>query len=140
MTFEHRPNRAYTQLMRMMLAIALTAGLAVPVSAQEDQGRSLMDLGAELFLDGLRQEMEPTLQGLLGLADELGPSMLSFFEEMGPAFADMAQEVKDWSVYEMPEILPNGDIIIRRKPEPGPDPKPETPGQDAEPNLEGTEI
>ncbi|MCL6283162.1 hypothetical protein M3P21_06415 [Ruegeria sp. 2012CJ41-6] len=126
--------------MRMLLAIALTAGLAAPVSAQEDEGRSLMDLGAELFLDGLRQEMEPTLQSLLGLADDLGPSMLSFFEEMGPAFADMAQEVKDWSVYEAPEILPNGDIIIRRKPELNPDPEPETPEQDAEPNLEGTEI
>jgi hypothetical protein len=24
--------------------------------------------------------------------------------------------VEDWSVYEMPEILPNGDIIIRKKP------------------------
>ncbi|MFA3918095.1 hypothetical protein [Ruegeria hyattellae] len=126
--------------MRMLLAIALTAGLAVPVSAQEDEGRSLMDLGAELFLDGLRQEMEPTLQSLLGLADDLGPSMLSFFEEMGPAFADMAQEVNDWSVYEAPEILPNGDIIIRRKPEPKPKTEPEIPEQAAEPNLEGTEI
>ncbi|WP_372573700.1 hypothetical protein [Ruegeria jejuensis] len=126
--------------MRILLAIALTAGLAAPVSAQDDEGRSLMEQGAELFLFGLRQEMDPMLQNLLGLADEFGPSMLSFFEEMGPAFADMAQEVKDWSVYEMPEILPNGDIIIRRKPEPSPDPVPETPGQDAEPNLEGTEI
>jgi hypothetical protein len=36
-------------------------------------------------------------------------------QEMGPALAELAAEVKDWSVYEMPEILPNGDIIIRKK-------------------------
>ncbi|MEX0350491.1 MAG: hypothetical protein AB3N15_13795 [Paracoccaceae bacterium] len=138
MTFERRPKRVYTSGMRMMLAIALTAGLAVPASAQEDEGKSLMELGAELFFDGLRQEMEPALENLLGLADEFGPSMLSFFEEMGPAFADMTKEVKDWSVYEMPEILPNGDIIIRRKPEP--EVKPDTPEQGEAPNLEGTEI
>jgi hypothetical protein len=30
---------------------------------------------------------------------------------------DIMDEVKDWSVYEAPEMLPNGDIIIRRKPD-----------------------
>ena len=37
--------------------------------------------------------------------------------EMGPALAEIADKVEDWSRYEAPEILPNGDIIIRRKPD-----------------------
>lgn len=74
-----------------------------------------MEQGAELFFEGLRQEMQPTLNDLLGLADELGPSMLSFFEQMGPALAELAGEISDWSAYHAPEVLPNGDIIIRKK-------------------------
>ncbi len=74
-----------------------------------------MEQGAELFLEGLRQEMEPALEDLLGLADQFGPAMQSFFQEMGPALAELAGEIQDWSTYEAPEILPNGDIIIRKK-------------------------
>ena len=37
---------------------------------------------------------------------------------MGPALGSILESVEDWSVYEAPEILPNGDIIIKRKPEP----------------------
>ncbi len=90
--------------------------MALPAQAQEDCGKSLMERGAELFLEGLRQEMEPTLEDLRGLADQLGPALQSFMQEMGPALADLAAQVQDWSVYETPEMLPNGDIIIRRKP------------------------
>ena len=68
-----------------------------------------------MFFEGLRREMEPALDELLGLADQFGPAMRSFMQEMGPALAELAAEVKDWSVYEMPEILPNGNIIIRKK-------------------------
>ncbi len=75
-----------------------------------------MEQGAELFFEGLRKEMEPALDELLGMADEFGPAMQSFLQEMGPALAELAAEVKDWSAYEVPEILPNGDIIIRKKP------------------------
>ena len=37
-------------------------------------------------------------------------------EEMGPALADLAAQVQDWSAYEAPEMLLNGDIVIRKKP------------------------
>lgn len=81
-----------------------------------------MEQGAELFFEGLRREMEPALDDLLGLAEQFGPAMQSFMEEMGPALAELGGKVKDWSVYEAPEMLPNGDIIIRKKPElPAPD-------------------
>ena len=105
--------------MKHILPICLAAAaLAAPAQAEDDTGPSLMEQGAELFFEGLRQEMEPALEDLLALADEFGPAMQSFMAEMGPALADLAAEVQDWSSYEAPEILPNGDIIIRKKPTP----------------------
>ena len=44
--------------------------------------------------------------------------MRNFVSEMGPALTDLLDEVEDWSVYEPPQKMPNGDIVIRRKPEP----------------------
>ncbi len=77
----------------------------------------MMQRGIELFFKGLRDEMSPAMESMRKLAEEFGPAMQSFMAEMGPALADLMDEVKDWSVYEAPEILPNGDIIIRRKPD-----------------------
>lgn len=109
--------------LKLALAVSLAAA---PVSADEESGKSLMERGAEMFMEGLRQEMEPRLDELRGMAEQFGPSMRSFIEEMGPAFMDLVDEVKDWSRYEAPEMLPNGDIIIRRKPEPDAAPEGET--------------
>lgn len=95
--------------------------------AETDQGRSLMERGAELFMEGLTREMAPALQDLRGLAEQFGPSMQGFFEEMGPAFAGILDQVKDWSNYHPPEILPNGDIIMRRKLDPKDEAEPELP-------------
>lgn len=101
---------------QIAILCAIMTAPALPALAQEDEGQSLMEKGVELFFEGLLQEMEPTLGELLGLADELGPAMQSFLQEMGPALAELAAKVEDWSAYEAPEILPNGDIIIRKKP------------------------
>ena len=102
---------------RIALIAAIFTVATAPVSAQEDDGKSLMEQGAELFFEGLRQEMEPALEDLRGLAEQFGPAMQSFIQEMGPALAEITAQVKDWSAYEAPEILPNGDIIIRKKPD-----------------------
>ncbi len=103
--------------MKHLIPICATClTLALPANAEEEAGKSLIEQGAELFFEGLRQEMEPALDDLLGLADQFGPAMQSFIQEMGPALADLASKVQDWSVYEAPEMLPNGDIIIRKKP------------------------
>ncbi len=100
--------------------------VATPTIAEDsDSGSSLMERGAELFWEGLRKEMAPSLEELEGLMATIGPSMQNFLTEMGPALADIAEQVEDWSRYEAPEILPNGDIIIRRKPE-----RPEAPNRD----------
>lgn len=75
----------------------------------------MMEDGILLFLEGLQKQMEPTMDELQTWADELGPALRSFTEEMGPALADLMEQVEDWSAYHPPEVLPNGDIIIRRK-------------------------
>ncbi|WP_170409484.1 hypothetical protein [Ruegeria atlantica] len=112
---------------RLIPICVLTVIMAVPATAEEEGSKSLMEQGAELFFEGLRQEMEPALDELLGLAEQFGPAMQSFIAEMGPALAELADEIEDWSAYEAPEILPNGDIIIRKKPPQDPDTQPELP-------------
>ena len=65
--------------------------MGAPLYAEDDTpGRDLMGQALELFMEGLVQEMEPALQDLTGLLD-------------------------DFDAYHLPEVLPNGDIIIRRK-------------------------
>lgn len=78
-----------------MFRMALIAWLAaVPAFAQEaeeePQGRDLMAEALRLFMQGFMAEMEPTLEDLQGF-------------------------VEDLNAYHPPEVLPNGDIIIRRK-------------------------
>ncbi|WP_420584555.1 hypothetical protein [Ruegeria sp.] len=102
---------------RLIPICVVSVALALPAHAEEDGAKSLIEQGAELFFEGLLQEMEPALEDLQGLVDQFGPAMQSFFQEMGPALAELANEIEDWSAYEAPEILPNGDIIIRKKPE-----------------------
>ncbi|MEX0307259.1 MAG: hypothetical protein AB3N12_07700 [Ruegeria sp.] len=102
-------------MLRVLIISTACAASAIPVYAEEDGGKSLMERGAELFLEGLRQEMEPTIEDLRGLADQFGPALQSFIQEMGPALAELAAQVQDWSAYEAPEMLSNGDIIIRKK-------------------------
>lgn len=107
--------------MRHVTALLFFA-MATPVAAEEaEDAPSLMERGAQMFLEGLMQEVEPRLDDLQALSKEFGPSLRSFFEEMGPALGNLLGQVEDWSVYEAPEVLPNGDIIIRRKPPTAPE-------------------
>jgi hypothetical protein len=97
----------------LLTCLLCLLGLSVLRAQEAEPPSSLMERGAQQFLEGLLQEMEPALEGLM-----------SFINEMGPAMQDILDEVKDWSVYQAPEVLPNGDIIIRRKPD-VPEPEPE---------------
>lgn len=96
-------------------AVPVLLLLSAPVAAQETDAPSLMERGAQMFLEGLMQEVEPGLQELRDLAKEFGPAMQGFLSEMGPSLGKLLEEVQDWSAYHPPEILPNGDIILRRK-------------------------
>lgn len=96
------------------LCLFLLPGFAM---AEEDRGLTLMERGTQMFLDGILKEMEPAIDDFAALAEQMGPALQNFANEMGPRLGALMEEVEDWSVYEAPEILPNGDIIIRRKPD-----------------------
>jgi hypothetical protein len=103
---------------QIVLSAALALALASPAQAEEttsDNGFSLMEEGARLLFKGLVQEMEPALKEMEEFSDQLEPALRGFVENMGPALADLLGQVEDFSKYHPPEILPNGDIILRRK-------------------------
>jgi hypothetical protein len=109
---------------------------AAPVSAQTDAppdeaAPNPFQQGLERFLDDLTDQMAPHLRELDQLMEEFGPAVQSFLMQMGPALSELMDRIDDWSAYEMPEVLPNGDIIIRRKPDaPALPPETEAPGID----------
>lgn len=100
--------------MKRLIFIA-TLACATPALAQEEDGPSLMERGAQMLMEGLLQEIEPAIDDLQGMAEEFGPALRDFATQMGPALRSLLDEVEDWSAYHPPEILENGDIIIRRK-------------------------
>ncbi len=125
--------------MKQISAAVLTFGLlAAPLMAEEEapseRGLSLMERGAQLFMEGILDEMEPALDGVEGLAQQMAPALRNFAKEMGPKLSEILEDVEDWNAYQAPEMLPNGDIIIRRKPD-HPLVPPETPTE-PEPQIE----
>ena len=108
---------------RMIFALPVALMLAAsPAMAQEsregapeDEGLSLMEEGARLFWEGIRREMGPALESFRDQAEEIEPALRDFVEEMGPALRDLMDKAGDLSAYHAPEVLPNGDIILRRK-------------------------
>ncbi|WP_323786100.1 hypothetical protein [Thalassovita sp.] len=110
--------------MKHILTAALTVTLmAQPVlaedqtqpPAEEAEGFSLMEEGAKLFFKGIMQQMEPALDDLQQLSEDMEPALRQFVQEMGPALRDLMEKVDDITLYHPPELLPNGDIILRRK-------------------------
>ena len=109
------------------IAITLTALMlsTAPAMAQEagedsvEEGFSLLEEGAKIIMRSMIDEVEPALKELqFGFGEVLG--------EMEPMLRDLAAMIGDIKNYHAPEVLPNGDIIIRRKspaeiamPEPG---------------------
>jgi hypothetical protein len=88
-----------------------------PAPEVEEEGPSLMERGLALFFEGFRQELEPALDGM-------GEALT----EMKPAIDKLMAMVDDITNYQAPEMLENGDIIIRRKPDAPPVTRQETPG------------
>jgi len=82
--------------MKHVFAYSLIAILAAyPASAQDS------DTEVEQGFDMLQEGMDLLLQGLM--------------KEIGPALLELEGKIIDLNAYEFPEVLPNGDIIIRRK-------------------------
>lgn len=101
----------------VILTLSFSPIIATAEEAQVDRGLSLMDRGAKMFMEGILKEMEPAIDEFEGLKEQMGPVLKNFASEMGPKLAELMEQVDDWSVYSAPEMQPNGDIIIRRKPD-----------------------
>lgn len=84
--------------------------------AEAEQGLSLMERGAAILLRSMIDQMRPEL-------DRMGDEMALALRDMQPALQELARMIGDIRNYEPPEVLPNGDIIIRRK-RPAPPPLP----------------
>ncbi len=105
------------------LIVAVMIAAALPAAAQDTapragdgsgdmaEGIDLLGEGARLLLRGLMAEMEPALR-------EFGADLAA----LRPMLEDLARMIGDVRNYQAPEMLPNGDIIIRRRP---PEPAPE---------------
>lgn len=123
--------------MRRIAPLLVAALIATPIVAEETEtpGLSLMERGALLFMEGILKEMEPAIDEFSELTDQMGPALKNFADEMGPKLTELLAEVEDWAAYEAPEVLPNGDIIIRRK-QPLPDVAPESLPQEPAPQID----
>lgn len=83
--------------------------------AEPESGFERMQRGFGMIFDGLREEVDPTVESLKGKAREMAPEMRDWVMAMGPALRDLADKIGDLNDYHAPEKLPNGDIILRRK-------------------------
>lgn len=94
--------------MRHLAALAVSTALFVTPAVAEDsdmdQGLDLLSQGTQLLLQGLMNEIEPTLR-------DIKPSLEAF----GPMLQDLQGLLGNGVGYHAPEVLPNGDIIIRRR-------------------------
>ena len=128
---------------RTVTALALSLCLALPAGAQQDgdtgEGLDMIGRGAEMFLRGILEDMEPALEEFAEetlplmeeFAEQMQPRMRALMRDLEPMLRELGDLVSDLDAYELPERLPNGDIIIRRK-----TPPPESP---AEPDPDTTD-
>ena len=96
------------------LALVLPLMIAQPAFAEEpaDPGPSLMEQGMQLMLKGLMTEMAPAFDEMDKSLKEVQPLL----QDLGPKFAELLTLMGDLRNFEAPVVLPNGDILIRRKP------------------------
>jgi hypothetical protein len=92
----------------LLFCLSLTPAFAQDTSptppGDVDEGVSLLQEGAKLLLKGLMANMEPAMQ-------DMGRAIT----EMQPALTDLLAMMGDVTKYHAPEMLENGDIIIRHK-------------------------
>ena len=132
--------------MGMKHAFILSVLLATsPVAVRAQDENRDMTRGAEM----LRQGMGLMLEGLL---NEMRPTAEDLADGWVEGWGKLVEMLNDFSAYEAPVFLPNGDILIRRKeplvpdvapkdgpedvPEDGPEDAPQAaPGSDGEVDL-----
>lgn len=95
------------------LAAALAAGMALaPLAAAADEPKADPEthgkpLHEELLDQFLKEEGE--------LNEKAHAAVEQMLQALAPVIEQLSSLIRDMPEYEAPEILPNGDIIIRRK-------------------------
>ena len=97
----------------ILVAVFLATGLAAGSALAQDEGGGMRD-GLDLLGQGSRMILEGLLDEMRPMMEEMRPF---FEEELMPMLERMGELVDDLSHYELPERLPNGDIVIRRSPD-----------------------
>lgn len=85
-----------------LITISLLLATSTSVYAEDAEtegGLSLLDLFTEM--ENMAEDVMPLMQG--------------WMERLQPQLEALGNTIEDWSMYEAPEVLPNGDIIIRKK-------------------------
>ena len=87
-------------------ALAQTVAPETPAPPAEDleQGLSLMEQGAQLLLRHMMGKVEPSLQEMTEALKQAQPQLLQLLA--------MVDDIRN---FHAPEVLENGDILIRRK-------------------------
>lgn len=117
-----RPKKRYLSCMKHLTAACLSLSLAAAPALAQDEDGSIRD-GFDLFSEGTRMILEGLVDEMRPLLDEAQPFLE---EEVAPFLARLWDLMDDFASYELPERLPNGDIIIRRIPDAPPvEPEPE---------------
>lgn len=99
------------------LAAAVFLAAAAPAASQEQpQGERLL----------------PGPETMEGVADILRETLARLAARLEPWREQLGRVLDDPGAYDAPVILPNGDILIRRKPEPEPEPPAPRPQRGAE--------
>ena len=132
-------------MIRSIAIAVLIAGLTAPVvQAEEETDPSLQDDLWGLFekfgpkMDELSRKMQE--EGLQDMWEQLGPQLKELQKEMQPALDDAKRLMEQFRAmddpppYQMPEVLPNGDIIIRRREDAPPYKPPEEPETGPQPD------
>jgi hypothetical protein len=106
--------------MRFLFALCLIAAPAFAEDAlpapnpEGEDGFSLMEEGMKLVMRGMMEEMQPALDEMERALDEAKPALQGFGSEIGPKIRQLIALIDDIENYDAPEMLPNGDILIRR--------------------------
>ncbi len=117
---------AYLYGMRHLAALLICAALAAPATADVSQR-------------GPAERGDPQLEEGFGLLEEGARTLLrGLLDQFEPTLRDFADQIDDLGAYHAPEMLPNGDILLRRK-QPGerdlPPPPPDFPQPEPEPDV-----
>lgn len=118
--------------MTLALRSALFAALLLPAPALAQSGFEMPQADApppaeesapgDLIGRGLEALMGEMLGRAAPHLEALGSEMEAMVDDLSPALSDLSALVDDIGNYQRPERLPNGDILIRRRPDAPPAP------------------